>query len=521
MQAVLAISMALAAASLVYCYSHGLLLLYGDAVAHLHIARRVFDSLDPGLRQLGSVWLPLPHLLLLPFVQRMDAWQSGLAGAWPSLASYLAASVGMYRLARFWMTPRWAVLAWMAFALNPGLLYMGTTAMTEPLFLALFLWSVVYLLDLDQATQAREWARARVTLWKLTAVLVAAVFTRYDGWILGTLAWCAAAVWTVRRGLWRERTLRLPLVVCTLLLMAAPLAWLAYNWHFFGDPLDFVRGPYSAAAIERRTTPPGAHPYPGHHNIAIAALYYVKSAALGATVNSATYFLLLLAVAGTVFAVRRHRGTASVAALLLWVPLPFYAWSVAYGAVPVFFPVWPPHSYYNTRYGMELLPALALFPVFAVAWATHSRPRWERIAPIAAGVVLGANSLLLAYQTPLVLQEAKANASTRVPFEKELARQMFLFPPKDTVLMYTAAHVGALQYRGLPLKQTVNEGDWPYWQRALEGPAAAVPVVVAIDGDPVATAVTRHPEGLQLVAIVCTTGQPCARIYRSDMFHAR
>ena len=44
------------------------LLLYGDAVAHINIARRVFDSQTPGLLQLGTVWLPLPHLLMIPFI---------------------------------------------------------------------------------------------------------------------------------------------------------------------------------------------------------------------------------------------------------------------------------------------------------------------------------------------------------------------------------------------------------------------------------------------------------------------
>ncbi|MGH9651613.1 MAG: hypothetical protein ACRD3I_14240, partial [Terriglobales bacterium] len=55
-----------AAASLlafVYVLRRDELLLYGDAVAHLNIARRVFDSRTPGLLQLGTVWLPLPHLL--------------------------------------------------------------------------------------------------------------------------------------------------------------------------------------------------------------------------------------------------------------------------------------------------------------------------------------------------------------------------------------------------------------------------------------------------------------------------
>ena len=69
-----------------YCYSHKLLLLFGDAVAHLHIARRILDSLNPGIRQIGSVWLPFPHLLMVPFAAKMSWWQSGIAGAIPSMA---------------------------------------------------------------------------------------------------------------------------------------------------------------------------------------------------------------------------------------------------------------------------------------------------------------------------------------------------------------------------------------------------------------------------------------------------
>src|SRR5271154_3416217 len=45
--------------ALSYSHSRGLMLLYGDAVAHLNCARKVIDSLHPGLSQLGTVWLPL------------------------------------------------------------------------------------------------------------------------------------------------------------------------------------------------------------------------------------------------------------------------------------------------------------------------------------------------------------------------------------------------------------------------------------------------------------------------------
>jgi hypothetical protein len=59
------------------------------------------------------------------------------------------------------------------------------------------------------------------------------------------------------------------------------------------------------------------------------------------------------------------------------------------------------------------------------------------------------------------------------------------------------------------------------WQHALEDPAQAAPLVIALDGDPVANAILRHPQGLELVEKVCSTGQPCARIYHSQMYTPR
>ncbi|MGA8867092.1 MAG: hypothetical protein WB510_08995, partial [Candidatus Sulfotelmatobacter sp.] len=75
--------------SFLYHYRHGDVLLYGDAVAHINIARRVFDSKTPGLLQLGTVWLPLPHLLILPFVVSDSLWQSGAGGSLPSMVAYV------------------------------------------------------------------------------------------------------------------------------------------------------------------------------------------------------------------------------------------------------------------------------------------------------------------------------------------------------------------------------------------------------------------------------------------------
>src|SRR5580693_5798922 len=86
--------------SFAYYFQHNGLLLYGDAVAHINIARRVFDSRTPGLLQLGTVWLPLPHLLMIPFLLSDTAWQSGVGGSIPSMVAYVFGVIGMFRLMR-------------------------------------------------------------------------------------------------------------------------------------------------------------------------------------------------------------------------------------------------------------------------------------------------------------------------------------------------------------------------------------------------------------------------------------
>src|SRR5580700_630401 len=86
--------------SFLFYFRHGDVLLYGDAVAHINIARRVFDSKTPGLLQLGTVWLPLPHLLIMPFIVSMRMWQSGSGGSIPSMAGYVLGVLGIFRLMR-------------------------------------------------------------------------------------------------------------------------------------------------------------------------------------------------------------------------------------------------------------------------------------------------------------------------------------------------------------------------------------------------------------------------------------
>ena len=122
------------------------------------------------------------------------------------------------------------------------------------------------------------------------------------------------------------------------------------------------------------------------------------------------------------------------------------------------------------------------------------------------------------YRVPLVLKEAMVNSTTRVAFEMALAEQLKSFPVGVPILMYNSDHVGALQQAAIPLKQTLNEEDYDSWIAALNRPAASAAYVVAIAGDPVSKSVAEHPEHLTELTVLCTTGQPCARIYKSEEF---
>lgn len=506
--------------SLIVCFSHGYLLLYGDAVAHLGIARRILDSRNSGLAQLGGVWLPLSHLLLLPFVQKMLWWQNGLAGAWPSLICYVAGVAGFYRLARRIIIPRWAVAATVFYALNPNLLYLATTAMTEPLFLALLIWLTLLTVECVDAIRSGTHGMVATRLITIGMLIMAAVFTRYDGWIAGAVVWCVLT-WELSRHPVVWARIRPAFAVFTVLAIAGPVSWLAYNQHFYHDPLDFIRGPYSAAAIDKKTSPAGSKHYRGWHNPGWALLFYTRTAQVDAAAWETGFAVMLAAFAGLALVIRRRM---QLPVLLLWMPLPFYVYSIAYGSVPIFIPQLYPHSFYNSRYGMEMLPAIALFMFVAIDYSESriraSKPLAARLMePIVLALIV-ANTIAMMYFVPLVLKEGMVNSMTRVPFEAAIARELESFPAGSLILMYNSDHVGAIQQAGIPLRQTLNEGDYDSFQRALGDPAKAAAYVVAIAGDPVSAAVAAHPEGLTELTVMCSTGQPCARVYQSDVYKA-
>jgi hypothetical protein len=210
-------------------------------------------------------------------------------------------------------------------------------------------------------------------------------------------------------------------------------------------------------------------------------------------------------------------------ALILWVPLPFYAWSIAYGGVPIFIPEWWPFSYYNVRYGIQLLPAVAIF--VAIAYEIFRRVNWRfaymASLPILVVALIAGSYTSIWRATPIVLREALVNSKGRLPLEKALAMQLTLLPQNSRLLAFVGSHSGSVQKAGIPYRRIVHEGNFRLWQAALQQPAASASYVVASDGDPVAIAIQKNPTGLVTITVLQAPGQPRTVIYKSIVSAAK
>ncbi len=173
----------------------GLSLSHYDARAHLVVARRIFDSLTPSWEQIGAVWLPLPHVLNAIPVQIDWMYRTGASAMAISIASFAVTTASVSAIVRALTGSRTgAILAAALFALNPNVLYLQSTPMTEPLLFALIALVVLHLV---QWAQSEAVAPTRAVGW----TMVAACLTRYEAWPVVGAAVVAAAYLKWRNGL--------------------------------------------------------------------------------------------------------------------------------------------------------------------------------------------------------------------------------------------------------------------------------------------------------------------------------
>ena len=228
----------------------------------------------------------------------------------------------------------------------------------------------------------RQTQAARTSLMRCACCLAGAELTRYDGWflagVMGAVVVVIVAAAMAESHL-DDRALRQNALKFLLGIAVVPVLWLAYNrrrvWQRVGVRERPILGEGDRAARRRAESRAAQCQGRGHLFLEIGAVEY-GGRELGP----------LLAGGGLRGAGNRSMETAArnrLPMLLLWVPLVFYALSIAYGSVPIHVHTWWPFATFNQRYGLQLLPMFAVSAgvlaasVFLACERLARAARWE------------------------------------------------------------------------------------------------------------------------------------------------
>lgn len=263
------------------------LLYYGDSVSHLVRTREFIDSINPGLfEQLGTVWLPVPHLLLLPFSLIDSLFKTGFAGLAVSLPSLAITSVFLCKIIKIQIgdISYIAIAGALLYASNPNILYLGIISMTEAPFMLFFVASAYYfqkwvvlspnyadlqeeakssvlqkkLFSLSQINISTSSRQSLYSLIKCSVFISLATLCRYEAWIIPVFLVPFVTIAVAKKnkngssGYYSYYDLKnkVAIILISILSFSGIALWLMWNTYHHGDPLEFSNTQFFSAASQ-------------------------------------------------------------------------------------------------------------------------------------------------------------------------------------------------------------------------------------------------------------------------------
>lgn len=461
---VAAISSLLSIISFAVVYRAGNVLTYNDSISHMQIARRVVSGVDTGLAQLGSVWLPLPHVLMLPLVGFDQLYYSGIAGAIVSMVAFVAACVFCYKIMQQFTGRKSAgIAAAVVFALNANVLYMQSTPMTEVLLFATLLGTVYYL---QQWTSENRYTK----LVGAAFFAMLATLTRYESWpILAVLA--LVAVWTAarERRVFTSKRARFGrvcdlMVVFSVLAFAGIVFWLIWNWVLFGSPLEFQSGDYAKPSLWVSVGEPSV----GHLFVAAKTFWY-------ATTDTVAWPMLIVAGLGLLlFVVREMIGDKlsgrSLVIPSLLIVVPFFVYALYAGQRPLHV-MQVGGDLYNVRFGLIMIVPVALLSGYLVGSLRSVKVLGSVLLQVV--VVLAAITTVVTLQSGvLTLKEPAHNLESSSMRSQETAATFLKNNYDHGLILVQTFGNERLVFSGVPTNVMVYEGTnhENRWERSLADP---------------------------------------------------
>ena len=426
-------ALAIGVGAAVMYYLQDLTLSHYDAKAHLVVARRIVDSMQPGWMQIGAVWLPLPHLLNFMPVQLDAFYRTGLSAVAISVTGFVIGTVSLWWTVAAATGSRaagWAAFA--VFAAHPDVLYLQSTPMTESLLMGLCLLGIL---------QTWRWAKNGGTGrgWPAGVSLAFACLTRYEAWPLTASAILLAAFALVRMGVrpiqaaTRVGGLAWPPVIAVLAFMALSRltvgSWLVTNGFFDIDPATYHK-PLAA----------------------LRAIWFGMRTLNGdVMIGIATIGLLVLLV--TLVRSRRSSHLLIVFALAACAALPLYAFSSGHP--------------YRIRYMVPLSMVLAAWAGIGVGLL----PRYRTLASAVVILTAIVETPPLSGRSPMVIEAQRDAENVRARARlTECLLEIYDQTPILASMGSLAPYMQETSRAGLSLRQFIHEGIGQLWADSLRDP---------------------------------------------------
>jgi hypothetical protein len=423
-------ALAIGVTAAVTYYVRDLTLSHYDAKAHLVVARRIVDSMEPGWMQIGAVWLPLPHLLNLLPVQVDTLYRTGLSAVGFSVMAFVIGAVSLWDLvARATGSPLAGWTAFAVFAAHPDVLYLQATPMTEALLMGLCLLGIA---------QMWSWVVQGGTgrTWPAGCALALACLTRYEAWPI-TAGALALAVGALVKG---GATLRCagtrvaavaayPAIVVLAFMVLSRLtvgSWLVTTGFFEIDQSLY------------------------HQPSAVLEAVWIGAQRLNGPVMTFLGIVGLIVVLGAIFHRRSSPHLLLVLSLAACVALPLYAF-------------WNGHPF-RIRYMVPLTMPLAAFAGLGVGCLTRYR------ALAAAVVVLTAliETPPFSGKSPMIVEASRDAA--RVAARQTLTECLLQNYDQTPILASMGSLAPYMQETarvGLSIRQYLHEGIGHLWTDSL------------------------------------------------------
>jgi len=431
-------------------YRNGLGLAYNDARSHLDIGRRVVEGLKPGLAQLGSVWLPLNHILMVPTIWNDWMWHSGLSGAIQSMVGFVITGLVVSWYLKELKVGLLGRLAGVGlFIANLNVLYLQSTAMTELLLIVTMTLGAYELLLWHKDETLLHLIKAG--FWIMMSTLV-----RYDGWFL-----LVTAMMLIVRQAWAKSGYKKAEGVVVFFMTLAALGiglWLLWNLLIFKDPLYFAFGPFSAHAQQQQLNDAGVLITKSNwlQSVKVYAVALLYNSYTIPTILAGVGMLLLWADKSLSKAVRWS-------SLALLAPLVFNILALYLGFSVLFIQGIAGNTWFNVRYGIMLMPAIAIFIGFLVDRAKKFRP----LVLLSLAVIL---FFALMGGDAVTIDDARVGSSQKNVSEVSGWLRENATGDSGYVLISAASHDAIIFSSGLPMSRFIHEGTGKYWLSATAVP---------------------------------------------------